>query len=194
MASDRVDKFWDDSLTVLSSKNNAKITSEISKLRTWLQKHQTETIPDGSKTKLLNIIEKYYLSMGLPGANESLSDLISGLIADLLALPEGKLVSAKGKSRLLKWLQSSTAIGSNDKQTANVSSAASGISYWIVADISDETGELTLMKTDVDSDEILENIKVDNAMLSEIKQRFDCEEYVSLEVNTEKSNVIRIME
>ena len=60
MSSERVDKFHLDSIELLSRKNNTKINSEIRKLSTWLQKHQSDIIPDNSKQTLLSTIESYY--------------------------------------------------------------------------------------------------------------------------------------
>ena len=60
MSSERVDKFYLDSIELLSKKNNTKINSEIRKLSTWLQKHQSDIIADNSKQTLLSTIESYY--------------------------------------------------------------------------------------------------------------------------------------
>ncbi len=68
-AADRVQKFFEDaeklvstaaSNTTNSNSHHKKMISEITKLRTWLQKHQDETISDGSKGKLFQLIQIYY--------------------------------------------------------------------------------------------------------------------------------------
>mmetsp|Transcript_3702 Transcript_3702/g.3839 ORF Transcript_3702/g.3839 Transcript_3702/m.3839 type:complete len:164 (+) Transcript_3702:104-595(+) len=127
------------------------------------------------------IAEKYYIylssSSTLP---ESVIDLISNLLSDMMAIPEGKLISSKAKSRLLKWSQSlqsditSTSSNNNNSNTNNNSRRTE----WIVADIHEETGkQLTLMSADVDSSDILEYINVpDTALLERIQVRFETEE------------------
>jgi len=56
----RIDKYFDDQVGVISSGKLPKITSEIHALRTWLVKHQDESVPDGAKNKILSILEKYH--------------------------------------------------------------------------------------------------------------------------------------
>eukprot|EP01041_Mallomonas_annulata_P010635 gene10635-22202_t len=170
--------------------SNQKISSEISRLRTWIQKHQGETVPDGAKTKLMTIVEKYYVHL-TSGNNSAILDIVTGLLSDLLSLPEGKLISAKGKSRLLKWLQSLNKSNSDEPKVDNHSLQEASV--WVVADICDNTGALTLMKPDVDSNELIEDVIVhDNSLLIEIRRMFEEEEYVAVELDSSR-NVIRTL-
>jgi hypothetical protein len=57
----------EDSQAVLASKNSQKINAEIKRFRTWLHKHQSEAVPDGSKQKLFGVVESFY-RMGLKDA------------------------------------------------------------------------------------------------------------------------------
>ena len=86
---------------LISNQKESKISSEIDKLRTWLVKHQDETIPDGSKAKIVMILEKYNR---LAAHATKLRSSVVNLFSDYLQLPEGKLVSSKDKARVLTWL------------------------------------------------------------------------------------------
>lgn len=98
----RIDKFVEDQTKVLTLASSCskigKINSEIGKLRTWLVKHQDDTIPDGGKAKLLAILEKYNRAMGY---FSELTNSVVSLFEDYLQLPEGKLVSSKDKSKVI---------------------------------------------------------------------------------------------
>ena len=59
-SSERIDKFYEDSINLLKSHNITKIINEIKKLSVWMQKHQSETVPDNHKQVLLTVIESYY--------------------------------------------------------------------------------------------------------------------------------------
>eukprot|EP00960_Hanusia_phi_P068428 766843-Hanusia_phi.AAC.2 len=88
-----------------------KIKSEMSRLQTWLRKHQDESVADGryaqfstfrmsnnlfwhwtttSKQELLTTIQLYYKAAITDP--EPLRDAAFALVDDLLKLPEGKLV------------------------------------------------------------------------------------------------------
>ena len=57
---DRVVKFAEDGEKALGAQNWAKASSEAKRLRSWLQKHQSECLPDGAKGKLFDLIQKLY--------------------------------------------------------------------------------------------------------------------------------------
>lgn len=107
---DRIDKFQTDCNLLLHNDNQSnnvmKIVSEVKKLSQWLQKHQSEVVPDNHKQILLTIIENYY-NYYLQKRKDStvLLDVVTLLVDDCLKLPEGKLINSKGKKRALKWIE-----------------------------------------------------------------------------------------
>ena len=123
--SERVERFSEDSIKILRQTpfKPQKITTEISKLQKWLQKHQDESLPGGHKDKLLQCIQSYHvftLKLAETNTRENgvISDLTVGvadrvleLVEDLCKLPEGKLVAGKSsKTKALKWIDQLTTI------------------------------------------------------------------------------------
>jgi hypothetical protein len=183
-AAERIDKFFEDASRFTASKNAAKITSEAKKLAVWLQKHQSESIPEGSKAKLMSTVEVYYrYGKMVP----ELADAARNLIDDLLKLPEGKLVSAKGKNKALRWLGSSSAVGPESSEDCDNADGETSDSprRWIVAEIvSEKKRQLTLMDADGGLGDLLENVIVgDVALFNKIKAQFDLDGTVYVNVS-----------
>ena len=160
--------------------------SEIKKLRQWLTKHQNEMLPDGSKQKLLSAVEAYYLyCCKRPERFEGeVGDTVSSLVGDLLKLPEGKLISAKSKSKALKWLESTleaAQVGSGPSDSSSL------ITRWVVGDI-DEADKLMLMSQRPGRDDLIEDFAVDDsALLARIRESFDKEAPVVLELDGDRT-------
>ena len=106
----------------------AKITTEIAKLRTWLVKHQDEAVPDGSKGKIIAVLEKYNRAAGYMA---EIRGAVSCLFQDYLALPEGKLLTSKGKDRVKAWLENMDDDG--DGGEADGSKAVLKTKRWLSA-------------------------------------------------------------
>ena len=180
---ERIDKFVVD-ITRWSEKNasnDGKLISEIEKLTKWLGKHQDEMIPDGYKQKLFSIVElvfRYAPTSQDGSVVEKVVESKRSLCSCFLMMPEGKLVNGKSKKKVLKWLESLNA-ADDTGMVASVFTSVGGAenenqgSIWLVADITDER-KLTLMKEDVQSSDLLEDVDVDNEeMLVEIERRFN---------------------
>ena len=104
MASSRVDDY---SLKLESLKRNPKkYAAEIKKLTLWMHKHQSDSVTDASKQRLVDI---------LSDSTKVLNEDASELLQTYLALPEGKLTTSKGKARALKWLESLAEKGDEKK-------------------------------------------------------------------------------
>jgi hypothetical protein len=139
---DRVAKYYDDGKDLVGGGNSAKIMSEIRKLATYLQKHQTEAIAEGAKTKLFGTVEMYYRYAKGNLTNEAVVDCVSSLLSAYLQLPEGKLVSATHKKKVLQWAQEFTSgSGSTPPEDGR---AASVVTTWSVEGVNDD-GSLTLL-------------------------------------------------
>jgi hypothetical protein len=142
---DRVAKYYDDGKDLVGGGNSAKIMSEIRKLATYLQKHQTEAIAEGAKTKLFGTVEMYYRYAKGNLTNEAVVDCVSSLLSAYLQLPEGKLVSATHKKKVLQWAQDFTS-GSDSAPSSGGAGgkAASVVTTWSVEGVNDD-GSLTLL-------------------------------------------------
>ena len=144
----RVERYCEDAANIVKSGVEPKLLSEVKKLRTWLQKHQSETLPDGAKQKLLSTVETYFLycrNTRPERFNGDVGDAVAGLVDDLLKLPEGKLVAAKSKQKALKWLEATKMSGEADASSSS-GGGGDGRTKWVVADIDEETGKLMLMR------------------------------------------------
>lgn len=174
-SSDRISMYLDTfvSLTRDSRVNSTKFISEINKLRIWLQKHQSECVPDNSKQKLFTIFEICY-RFQLQDSN--LSESIHALFSDSLALPEGKLLTSKSKKKLLSWLHEPT-ISRDAIENENNSQGK-----WILVDIS-ENYMMSIVSEGDDSQ--LDNITSEKFELNErIRKCFESEGYVSVCLNS----------
>ena len=126
MAADRVERYHTDCEILLKLKNPIKISSEIKKLCQWIQKHQSETIPDNHKQIQFATIESYY-NYYILTKDPVLLDPVTLLVDDCLKLPEGKLTNSKNKKKALKWLGTLN-VGDSVTKTASGSSSSSSAS------------------------------------------------------------------
>lgn len=129
MATERISKYLDDAAALVQQGNVQKIAAEVKKLTTYIQKHQNETVPDGSKTKLFGAIEMYYRFAGRHSDFDiCLKDTVYTLLSCFLQLPEGKLVTASSKRKVLAWQQELCAEPSMIENGSNRKT----ISKWVV--------------------------------------------------------------
>lgn len=125
-----------------------------------------------AKEQLLAVIEMIYRYV--PRDESLMEDAISAIVADYLKLPEGKLVSGKAKKKVMKWADQLTARANARDAGGAVETVSSAACHWMVADISGTS--LSLMQTDVESEDVLEDIEVrDAALLAKIIAHFDDE-------------------
>lgn len=185
MAATRIEKFSDDSKALMASNNSKKLSAEIKKFRTWLQKHQNEIVSDGLKTKLFQTIDSYYRYCTNEKNVAIHEDDISTLLGDYLQLPEGKLLSSKDKRKVLSWHQSLAGC----KNTGKV--AASGVRKWSVIDINSKN-ELTMM-SDENGDDMMEGFVVeDSQKFARIAEMFNSDVPVFLEISNETNEILKI--
>jgi hypothetical protein len=171
MSADRVEKFLEDAEKLAAGGNLSKITAEVNKLRSWLQKHQYDVLPDGSKGKLLQVLvvyHKFFQSLQDASQKESFESIVSSLLSDYLQLPEGKLLVAKDKKKVMTWLQSLSApsdagasLGSDDR--------------YLVQDIDEECRTVTLQAVEDDSVWLEGVIVSSNTLFDELLERFRSE-------------------
>lgn len=145
MATDRINKYFDDAKTLIAFGNIPKILAEVKKLSSYLQKHQTETVPEGAKTKLFGAVDAFYRYGCNNLGNESLVDCISTLIGTYLQLPEGKLVTASNKKKALTWLQEFN-VASNSSLGSDLKIPMKDPTSWSIESIN-EDGTVTLLST-----------------------------------------------
>ena len=108
--SERIDKYYDDGLQLIEKKNDSKILTEVKKLAAFITKHQSDSVTSNQQSRLLSIIEMYYKyatskERDADDDDTRMHDSVQSLISDLLALPEGKLVTSKGKKKAVTWLR-----------------------------------------------------------------------------------------
>jgi len=149
-AAERVNKFYDDSLIIINQcqtkSNNTKLYAEIIKLKTWLQKHQNEILPDGHKGKLLQTLEvynKYCTSSSSIFEKEKVADSVLDLLSDYLQLPEGRLVSASYKKKVLNWREILLG-GMNDSSSVGKSSGTR-VTRWTVEGVDSSAQTVSLL-------------------------------------------------
>lgn len=179
-----------------------KLTSEINKLRVWLQKHQNESVADGFKNKLFLLVDLFYrfyinnlkaLSvsdlLNLKNTIYSYYETLFNLMSDYLQLPEGKLVSAKDKKKVMTWSGNLIEIKNPQKSNLNAKSNNETInSFWILQDINKDN---TLSLLNKENSELWkENFRIkDKELIISIKNLFEtCQE------GNSKSLIIKINE
>jgi len=202
--SERVERFLEDSIKILNQNplNVQKLTTEISKLQKWLQKHQDESLPGGHKDKLLNCIQSYQvftLKLAETNIRENgeISDLTVGvadkvldLVEDVCKLPEGKLVAGKSsKSKALKWIDQLTAIVNRERLSKEgPKTCTRNFELIDVSHINADSYELELM--DPESGDVKNTIYVTSD--TSFKERFENGERVLVEVDLETHEVLMI--
>eukprot|EP01031_Cornospumella_fuschlensis_P040109 gene40109-48877_t len=143
---DRIQKFHDDQVKLLvSNTKQSKISGEIGSLRTWLQKHQNDVVPDGAKTQLFTIIEKYNRAAGY---FTDIRDAVEQLLGDYLQMPEGKLVSAGSKRKVIVWLENMRASADEANTKTADKLSAPKIMKWSVESIDESKKTVTLLNTE----------------------------------------------
>lgn len=198
MANERIDLFLETQNNIIvhnSSNNIKKITTEISKLCTWIQKHQNELLTDTSKGKLLFIIEKYYTYLKNIKENEhersKLVEAVEKLLSDFLSLPEGRLCSSKNKQKVMSWQSQMT---SSTSTSSSLTNNTNNIERWIICDACDN--KITLMKHQSDSEEIIEDVIVTNtvflAKINSIYGDGDSEKFAQIDYDRNNNMIIKI--
>jgi hypothetical protein len=157
----RIEKYFNDQVSVLSSGKLPKINSELHGLGTWLVKHQDESVPDGAKNKILSILEKYYRCA--MGHNAAIRGSVIQLFSDFLALPEGKLCGSKDKKRVLGWYNSLNADADADAAEGAPKAAAIApvLSLWSVQGLDAASSSVTLL-SEANAEFWMERVKVDD--------------------------------
>eukprot|EP01040_Poterioochromonas_malhamensis_P008477 gene8477-9173_t len=154
---ERILKFYDDATNLLSNKlesnqrggYESKVITEINRLRTWIQKHQDDVISESGKTKLFQTLELYYSSsLNIEkGFSDSFKDTVFNLLSDYLQLPEGKLLAAKDKKKVLSWTSKFVETG---KAPANTSSVINISEWYVYSGDSDDNFQLMNSKNEED--------------------------------------------
>jgi hypothetical protein len=97
MATARVNKYHDDFTQLCgdnkNNNNNGKICAEARRFEKWLHKHQTEGVPDSTKTKIIACIQ-LLLTAAKSTNDVAVSDAAHVVVETLLKLPEGKVRAA----------------------------------------------------------------------------------------------------
>lgn len=187
---DRIQKFVDDQTALLTAKAaTGKINSEISKLKTWLVKHQDEAVPDGSKGKIAAILEKYNRASGY------LADIrpaVLGLFNDYLQLPEGKLVNSKEKNRILTWVRNMD-IGNEDVAEDPTRAAPAPITSVYLVDTLDKKKRTVSMFNTKDPDDWKEDTKLTMEDFAKVEAFISAgKSSVSIEIDNASDNVVSV--
>jgi len=162
---DRIAKYFDDQVGILSSGKLPKIKSEIQSMRTWLVKHQDESIPEGAKGKIISILEKY--NRAATGHLAVIRGPVVQLYGDFLALPEGKLCGTKEKNRVLSWYElldageDASAASGEAGAAAKAPTPTQVPTRWSVQDLVAASSTVTLLSED-DADLWMEDLFVDD--------------------------------
>lgn len=190
---DRIDKFVEDQTKVLLSANSAsktgKINGEIGRLKSWLIKHQDETIPDNGKAKLLSILDKYNRAMTY---FIEITDNVISLYEDYLQLPEGKLLSSKDKMKVMTWLNNAN-ISNNNNNDEIKEQIMSNITSWFVEEINESSHTITLLNCD-NMELWKENFIVDESTMMQIKTVKEKNEQVVIEIDEATQCIVNIRE
>lgn len=192
MATERIEAYFETSKQLIGGKNWQKIVPELKKLATYLLKHQNETVPDGTKGKLLQTIEGYYRYLLLCGSNAAAQEAVVALLGTYLQLPEGKLLSATIKKKVLVWYQDLSAAMDDEVPAASTSPSATN-STWLVQSI-DGKGALTMLSA-ADDQIWKEDYKAANGknFHAQISSLLDEGAEVVLELNDATNSIVSVV-
>eukprot|EP01036_Dinobryon_divergens_P023421 gene23421-31766_t len=172
---------------LLSGSLLAKTIAEIKRLRTWMQKHQSESVPDGAKAKLLAAVDFYYRfflfqfgrikTMSAAGNEKKLSAVrdqlhegVHSLVSDYLQMPEGKLLSGRDKKKALTWIEGLVKLGAGEEASITTTSSSSSVNdaTWILQGINDD-GTIILLNS-IDCELWKESVRVlDKSLLVSLR-------------------------
>ena len=174
---------------LLSGSLLPKIIAEIKRLRTWMQKHQSESVPDGAKAKLLATVDFYHrffiVQLGrikimsaagndkkLSVVRDQLHEGVHSLVSDYLQMPEGKLLSGRDKKKALAWIEGLVRLGAGEEASIATSSGSSSSSIsgatWILQGINDD-GTIVLLSS-IDCELWKESVHVlDKSLLASLR-------------------------
>ena len=158
MASDRIDKFSEDAAT------GKGLSKECDRLAAWLQKHQSEIVPAAQQAKLMQLLDLHTKS-----GKEQYPDSLGNLVSTLLALPEGKLISAKSKQRCLRLLES---LAPSSSKPPSPSGGQQRLSKYTVLDCDVSAGEVTVCE-EGNEDVVLEHVRCPPDLLSSLLPAFE---------------------
>lgn len=169
--------------SLLKSSVIAKIIAEITRFRNWLQKHQTETVSDGSKSKILGTIDMYYrfyhhALIALPSQDAetvkvSINDAVQALVGDYLQMPEGKLVSGKDKRKALAWIEEMSRAMSKQSSTIEGVDTIKGHTQWILQGVNHD--KTILLLNAADNETWKEDFKVPDSKQLKLIQKMQLE-------------------
>lgn len=196
MSTERIEKFQNDVSKLIAEKKIVKIIAEVRRLETWLQKHQTEAVPDNHKQILFSVIESYY-NFFMQTKNVEVLDATTSLVDSSLKLPEGKLINAKSKKKALKWLdnlsfaQNTTTSKSTKSKSSNDTQLSADFRY-VLLDISEADSTVCVMELEA-SQSIQENISISTELLSKVKENFENGDNVLVSVDENKQTIVKAL-
>lgn len=173
-ASERIDKFYADCFALPKSRGK-----ECEKISIWLQKHQSEIVPSGQQTKLVQLVDQHFRS-----GREDYPDKLLNLIQTMLSLPEGKLITAKSKQKILKFLEALA-----PSKPVGISSATT-VSTYSVIDIDESSGSIVVVD-DSDDTIILENVNCNPDLLNSLTRALQAESDIFVTINPEKNFIAK---
>jgi hypothetical protein len=185
-AQDWIDNCQSEIEKLVVARNRNSVGLKINKLRSWLQKHQYDTLADGGKTKLLQILiicQRYCQS--LSGEERvNFEEFVTSLFSDYLQLPEGKLVSSKDKKKVMLWLQN---LGAHESESSKKIKGREII--CIVIDINEESQEV--IGQSEENDEIFEALACcSEDIWNSIKSLFNVDSNAIIRVSVNSENQI----
>lgn len=194
-AAERVNKFYEDALKFFPPppatrpvNNCNKVIAEINKLKIWLQKHQNEVLPDSLKAKLFQCMEIYYRQQV---QSIELRDSVTDMLSCYLQLPEGRLLVAKDKRKVLQWLRSLSIV----TEIEHAGEQNSSSSTWVVQEIEDTSKQLVTLLNCNDEEAWRENVAVQDEKLfkSIVHLINEGSSNVVVEMDDKTNEVIRVI-
>lgn len=168
---ERVDKWHVDAEALVTTGKQSGLAKECDRLSAWLQKHQGEIVPQAQQVKLMQLADLHFKH----GANKYDGNL-GNLLSTLLSMPEGKLVSAKSKAKLLKMLDGI----SDKKKTGPVFGESTNVTKPKLFAILDVEAAKREVVVDVDG-EVVEKVKCPLSQFEKLLPLFEAGE-ISLSV------------
>jgi NCAIR mutase (PurE)-related protein len=165
------------------------VQSEVDRLAKWLQKHQEESVPDGSKTKLFATIQTYYkAAISAPASEEGVRSAVHELVDVLLKIPEGKLVSAKAKQSAIKWIES---LRDSDSACTELGRKPAVRRRLVVMDVASD-GSLSVLQPG--TSDVMQSFAISNSTEILPRLRVLLEDLGSVDVELEGDRVVALHE
>jgi hypothetical protein len=167
MSSDRILKYYDDIESLRGQSKLSKLVGELKRLNAFVMKHQSESITEPAKNRLVQCITDCYAHTSQIDSPECKCVLVD-LMSTYCAIQEGKIATSKAKQKFVKYLDDLNGEKNEESSTGRKEGLTNTRIKGLLMDCSDESIAVSDAN---DPSELFESVIVDDIDLRKTLQR-----------------------